>query len=270
MGFWSWLGRFLRVGSKADIMTQRRLDLLKEYGTDDFAGFKGVRDKTVIRDLVAINLQFEQQKEDLLRMIAESGMIWDGHFLHENHDHSRYVFYFRRFVTAIERLEYLSKLILAMLQGRDVEFDGILCSDMAGSMLGSTLACSAIRGKTEQSPAESDRVPLLIARTDERGRPEQIINPPKGRSGFRVLLVDGTMDDTDVNLLELAALAKKQGYSVVGTVVFGMRYEKPRFPKELAPVFWVADFSGIERYGLGKCPLCKVKGKHPMPVKLLG
>ena len=193
-----------------ELSTQRRRES-NIKSEEEFAEFKSINDKKTVRQLVKIDPLFSSHANEFIEMIADSGMILEGHFSYIDGLHAINHARFANFTRHTAKVAQSAEWIVERLIEHRVGFDAILASENTASILAGFVirACDSI-GFPEPE--------WLTAKTEEWEFPSYIISPETGRK-LNVLLVDGIVV-TPRNLEKLGVLAEKDGHSVAGAVVF--------------------------------------------------
>lgn len=206
--------------------------------------FFSIQNRWSIASFADIDLRFSEYGDELVEMIADSGMVLRGFFVGFDGLVSFDYVKFSNLTRYPRHLKKLVDLIIERLILDQVEFDAILVSETAASCLATTLAHFYGKGR-------SDEVPVFFARTNKRGLPFLIVNPGKDR--HRVLLVDDVPTSLE-NLSGLRKLARKEGYPVVGNVIFATQgCSSEEFVIDGEYFLKVVDFK-TRRYSRWHCP----------------
>jgi orotate phosphoribosyltransferase len=165
-----------------------------------------VRDIGVIRKLIRADRRMPQQDQDqVLRLIAETGALLDGHFLLQGGAHSEHFLRFAllgRSPHAIGMIsEQIERLLPPLARGTQV-----LCPESAGFFLGHAMA-QRLAVQPAVSAIDSRRRPTILLRTGTLipGKPALIVND---------------ISTTGASLDPLLQLAQQKECSIVGVAVF--------------------------------------------------
>ncbi len=239
----------------------------------EVASFSPVKDLQIIKRFFTVDPSLDAVSEKrLYDILADSGILLEGHFSLLSGKHSKYFIRFANLARNTDQLLFVSQLIAEKIWTSFPDVDVLIAPETAGSYLANTIGILL-------NKKYNKNVELVFAKTDEHKRPTSLINYMHLRQGSKVLLVND-MVTTGAGVDQLGKLALGYQASILGIVVFASRKKLNEwdFPDSYGSFsYCLVDASRLEEYTYnvdeGKkddgCPICMEEKTNPILSRFL-